>query len=189
MTIAPSLRLALAAACALAVGVAGSALAQGETVEIQTQVKLRNSAPAFHGRVAADNANCVEDRKVKMFKQKRSGAHKLLGIDHADNDGKWSIPFDKVTSGAYYAVAPKVEQGTAGTIYECVRDTSKISAVDGPPTATPRSAPAGEPRQRGPGRFGDQRPGAKQAGLGTPQARAVLRGHVAPGVPEDSPDP
>ncbi|MDX6581483.1 MAG: hypothetical protein QOI10_667 [Solirubrobacterales bacterium] len=130
MTTPATLRLALAAACAIVLGTAAAAFAQGETVQIETQVQLRNHAPAFHGRVKANNENCVEDRKVKMFKQKRSGGHKLLGLDHADNDGKWAVPFDKLTSGAYYAVAPKVVQGTAGTIYECVRDKSKVIAVD-----------------------------------------------------------
>ena len=126
---ATTIRLVIATA-AVVLGAAAVALAQGETVQIDTQVKLRNHAPAFHGKVTADNENCVEDRKVKMFKQKRSGGHKLLGTDHADNDGKWAVPFDKLTSGAYYAIAPKVVEGTAGTIYECVRAKSRVIAVD-----------------------------------------------------------
>ena len=64
MTSSMTLRLALAAACAALLGIAATALAQGETVEIQTEVILRNTAPAFHGKVKADNENCVEDRKV-----------------------------------------------------------------------------------------------------------------------------
>jgi len=125
-----TLRLALAAACAALLGIAATALAQGETVEIQTEVILRNTAPAFHGKVKADNENCVEDRKVKMFKKKRSGGKKLLGTDHAANSGKWKVPFDKLTSGAYFALAPKVEEGTAGTIYECVKAKSVVIPID-----------------------------------------------------------
>jgi hypothetical protein len=130
MTTVGKLRLALAAACAVALGAAAGSLAQGQTVQIETQVKLRDSAPAFHGKVVADNENCVEDRKVKMFKQKRSGGKKLLGTDHAANGGKWKVLFDKLASGAYFAVAPQVEQGTAGTIYECERGKSRVIAVD-----------------------------------------------------------
>jgi hypothetical protein len=130
MTTAMTLRLALAAACAALLGIAATALAQGETVEIQTEVILRNTAPAFHGKVKADNENCVEDRKVKMFKKKRSGGKKLLGTDHASNSGKWKVPFDKLTSGAYFALAPKVEEGTAGTIYECVKAKSVVIPID-----------------------------------------------------------
>jgi hypothetical protein len=125
-----TLKLALATACVLALGIAATALAQGQTVEIQTEVILRNAAPAFHGKVKADNENCVEDRKVKMFKQKRNGGKKLLGTDHAANSGKWKVPFDKVTSGGYFAIAPKVEEGTAGTIYECVRAKSVVIPID-----------------------------------------------------------
>jgi len=130
MTSSMTLRLALAAACAALLGIAATALAQGETVEIQTEVILRNTAPAFHGKVKADNENCVEDRKVKMFKKKRSGGKKLLGTDHAANSGKWKVPFDKLTSGAYFALAPKVEEGTAGTIYECVKAKSVVIPID-----------------------------------------------------------
>jgi len=130
MTSSMTLRLALAAACAALLGIAATALAQGETVEIQTEVILRNTAPAFHGKVKADNENCVEDRKVKLFKKKRSGGKKLLGTDHAADSGKWKVPFDKLTSGAYFAIAPKVEEGTAGTIYECLKAKSVVIPVD-----------------------------------------------------------
>ena len=129
MNAAASLRLALAAVCAAALGISATALAQGETVEIDTAVKIRNSAPAFHGKIVADNENCVEDRKVKLFKEKRSGK-KLLGKDQAANSGKWKIPFDKLASGGYFAVAPGVEQGTAGTIYDCLRGKSRVLVID-----------------------------------------------------------
>jgi hypothetical protein len=130
MTTAATLRLALAAACALVLGIAASALAQGETVEIKTEVKLRNSAPAFHGKVTADNENCVEDRQVKMFKAKRDGGKKLLGKTHAANSGKWTVPFENISSASYFALAPKVEQGTAGTIYVCLKAKSRTITVD-----------------------------------------------------------
>ena len=126
-----TLKLVSATVCVAVLGVAASAFAQGETVEIQTEVILRNTAPAFHGKVKADNENCVEDRKVKMFKKKNSGGgRKLLGTDHASNSGKWKVPFDKLTSGAYFAIAPKVEEGTAGTIYECVKAKSVVIPID-----------------------------------------------------------
>ena len=124
------LRLALAAASAAVLGIGATAFAQGETVEIDTEVIIRNTAPAFHGKVKADNENCVEDRKVKLFKEKRSGGKKLLGTDHAANSGKWEIPFDKLSSGGYFAIAPKVEEGTAGTIYECLKAKSVVIPID-----------------------------------------------------------
>jgi hypothetical protein len=125
-----TLRLVLATGCAVILGAAATAFAQGETVEIQTEVIIRDTAPAFHGKVKADNENCVEDREVRLYKEKRSGGKKLLGLDQASNSGKWKIPFDKLTSGAYFAIAKKVEQGTAGTIYECVKGKSVVIPVD-----------------------------------------------------------
>ena len=125
--------LALIAAATVSLVSCAAALAggqPGQTVEIDSQVKLRNSSPAFHGKVVSENANCVEQRKVKMFKLKRNGGKKLLGKGRADNAGKWTIPFDKLGSGAYMAVATRVEEGTAGTIYVCLRSKSKVLTVD-----------------------------------------------------------
>jgi hypothetical protein len=102
----------------------------GQTVEIESVVKIRNSAPAFHGRVIADNEACSAQRLVKTFKLRRSGGKKLLGSGTADDAGKWAVPFDKLGSGAYFAVAPRVEQGTAGTIYVCLRAKSRTLVVD-----------------------------------------------------------
>ncbi len=130
MTAATPLRLAIATASAVVLGGASLAFAQGGTVEVDTELILRNQAPAFHGKVKADNENCVEDREVKMYKEKRSGGKKLLGTDHASDSGKWKVLFDKVTSGGYFAIAPKVEQGTAGTIYECLKAKSVVIPVD-----------------------------------------------------------
>lgn len=132
MITASTLKRALAAATALAVCATASALAggPGQTVEIATQVKLRNSAPAFHGKVTADNENCVEDRLVKMFKKRAGGGKKLLGKTHAANSGKWKVPFNNLSSAAYFALAPEVEQGTAGTIYMCLKAKSQVIAVD-----------------------------------------------------------
>ena len=128
--IATTRRLALAAALAAVLGCASLAFAQGETVEIDTELIIRNTAPAFHGKVKADNENCVEDRKVKLFQEKRSGGKKLLGTDHAADSGKWKILFDKISSGGFFAIAPKVEQGTAGTIYACQKAKSVVIPID-----------------------------------------------------------
>src|SRR5687767_4229471 len=121
---AADLRLAAATVAAVVLSGASLAFAQGATVEIETELIMRQSTPAFHGKVKADNENCVEDRKIKLFKEKRSGGKALLGTGHAKDDGRWKILFDKVTSGVYFAVAPAVEEGTAGTIYECLRGKS-----------------------------------------------------------------
>ncbi len=123
--------LVLAATSALiavpAVALAGGA---GQTVELDSNVKIRNSFPAFHGKVKSHNAACVEQRRVKLFKQKRNGGKKLLGFDQTDNDGKWFVEVDPLSSGVYYAVAKRREEGTAGTIYVCLRAKSRTISVD-----------------------------------------------------------
>jgi hypothetical protein len=125
----PRITLALLVV-ALTLAVAGIAYAQGQTVEIATAVKLNTHAPSFHGKVTADNAACVEDRKVKMFFRSGNGPRQLLGSTTAANNGKWKIPVTNIASGEYYAVAKRTEQGTAGTIYVCLKAKSNSLVAD-----------------------------------------------------------
>jgi hypothetical protein len=117
------------AAAGLVALVAVPALAT-QTVHIASEIKLRNHAPAFHGRIVSDNDACEQGRSVKMFKQKRNGGKKLLGTTTSDLEGKWQVLVDPLSSGAYFAVAQKRKEGTAGTIFVCDRAKSRIVAVD-----------------------------------------------------------
>lgn len=125
-------RLAPTLALGLAVAVPTLAIAggPGQTVQVDNAIKIRDAAPAFHGRVVGDSSDCVFNRPVRLFEQKRSGSRKLLGSTSAAASGKWEVIVDPLASGAYFAVARKVEIGTAGTIYVCYRSKSKLVAVD-----------------------------------------------------------
>ena len=130
----PLTRFALAALASTALAVtAAPAFAggqPGQTVTIDSTIILRQHFPAFHGRVKADNDACIEQRTVKLFKLRRRGDRKLLGTTTTDNAGKWQVNVEPLKSGAYFAVVKKETQGTAGTIYVCARDKSKIAPVD-----------------------------------------------------------
>ena len=106
------------------------AAGQGQTVEIDGALKIRNRAPAFHGRVTADNDACAIQREVKLFKRHRTGGRKLLATGISETNGHWEIPIDPLKSGIYFATAPRREEGTAGTIYACVRLKSRTLVVD-----------------------------------------------------------
>jgi hypothetical protein len=120
--------MALATAGLVAL-VAVPALA-AQTVHITSEIKLRNNAPAFHGRIVSDNDACEQSRSVKLFKERRNGGKKLLGTTTSDLEGKWQVLVDPLSSGAYFAVGQKREEGTAGTVFVCDRAKSRIVAVD-----------------------------------------------------------
>jgi hypothetical protein len=123
--------LAIAAGLTLAFGALTAGIAGAtNTVQIDSTIKLRKSFPAFHGKVTSPNQACADNRLVKMFKKKRSGGRKLLGKTHSDINGKWEVIVDPLSSGAYLAVVKQREEGTAGTIFVCLRDKSKIVGVD-----------------------------------------------------------
>ena len=127
------LALALAATCALVVSVTAGAFAQGQTIDIKTKVKLRSSAPIFHGKVLANNEACVQSRKVKMYRRPvGGGAKKPMGKTTAADNGKWKVPVNipnEPEPQNYFAVAPKVVQGTAGTICKCLKGKSKKTLI------------------------------------------------------------
>ena len=90
-------------------------------------IKLYDSAPAFHGRVNSEGGSfCVENRKVKMFKR-RNGPDRLLGRDHTNHEGRWTIHFPP-PSGVYYARVK--ELSSASLDVTCRRDKSNVIVID-----------------------------------------------------------
>lgn len=124
-------RLALIAVLALVVsGLAVATAPARNTVEIKSRIIMRTSFPAFHGKVKSPNDACVQNRVVKLFKKRRNGGRRLLGKTHTNNDGKWKVIVDPLSSGAYRAVVKRRAEGTAGTVFVCLRDSSKLAVVD-----------------------------------------------------------
>jgi len=124
-------KLALAAVLTLAVsGLAAGAVSATNTVEIKSRIVMRESFPAFHGKVKSSNEACVQNRVVKLFKKRRNGGRRLLGKTHTNSKGKWKVIVDPLSSGVYRSVVKRRSEGTAGTIFVCLRDSSKRVAVD-----------------------------------------------------------
>lgn len=128
-TLTPKLALAAVLALALA-GLAVTAAPATNTVEINSRIIMRETFPAFHGKVKSPNGACTQNRTVKLFKKRRNGGRRLLGRTHTGNDGKWKVIVDPLSSGAYRAVVKRREEGAAGTIFVCRRDSSKRVVVD-----------------------------------------------------------
>ncbi len=126
-----SQKLALTAILALAIsGLAVTAAPATNTVEINSRIIIRQTFPAFHGKVKSSNHACVQNRVVKLFKKKRNGGRRLLGKTHTNGAGKWKVIVDPLKSGVYRAVVKRRAEGTAGTIFVCRRDGSKRVFVD-----------------------------------------------------------
>ncbi len=66
---------------------------------------------------------------MRLYKEKRSGGKKLLGLDQASNSGKWKIPFDKLSSGGFFAIARRSSRAPR-TIYECLKGKSVVIPID-----------------------------------------------------------
>jgi hypothetical protein len=124
-------KLALTAILALVIaGLAITAAPAANTVEINSRIVMRQSFPAFHGKVKSSNEACVQNRVVKLFKKRRNGGRRLLGRTHTNGAGKWKVIVDPLSSGVYRSVVKRREEGAAGTIFVCRRDSSRPAVVD-----------------------------------------------------------
>jgi hypothetical protein len=119
----------VAAAAVLTVAFAGAAFA-GFGESIPTTLKMRNSAPAFHGKVRSAAPECEADRRVKLFKERRSGARTVLGRTESDPDGGWLIPVDPLRSGAYIAKVKQHLVEIDGLAVRCEPDFGRAIVVD-----------------------------------------------------------
>lgn len=118
---------------AIALGLAAATPAPAGDVS-DTQVKIRDTAPAFHGKVKSDNPFCVNNRKVKLLYRKRPGAPKRkLGADRANSNGRWAVTEASdgfiLKSGLYWAKVNRIrfEEGAPMT---CRGDSSTKVFVD-----------------------------------------------------------
>ncbi len=122
-------RTAASIALGGAVAVAAIVPASAQDMPIETKLKLRNSAPAFHGKVKASSDVCVTGRKVRLFKVKK-GEDKLLGKDRADAKGGWKI-LKTPKSGVYYAKVKEIAAGgEESPAVLCLKAKSNKVAID-----------------------------------------------------------
>ena len=99
--------------------------AQAQDMTYESKIRLKNAAPAFHGKVKSESTMCVPNRKVRLFKAKRGADDKLLGKTRTDAEGRWEI-LKTPKSGVYYAKVNRFESST----YNCLPDKSKKVVID-----------------------------------------------------------
>ena len=124
------LSLALAAGSAFTFTAVAPA---GDVATFDTKLIMRQTAPAFHGRVKSDSDLCVADRKVKLYRKKRAGRPKhLLGTDRSDERGTWAILEDQFTlrTGIYFAKTRRILDNSTALPTFCERDVSRKVVVD-----------------------------------------------------------
>jgi hypothetical protein len=93
-----------------------------------TSIYMSEKFPAFHGKLHSSKKFCVGNRPVKVYRE-RPGADKLLGAKKSEGNGAWKVSIGKkLTSGAYYSVAPAY--GSASLGISCKAATSQVAVVD-----------------------------------------------------------
>ena len=123
----------LAVGTLLATGALATIAWGGEIATFDTRLVMRETAPAFHGKVKSDSDDCVADRKVKLLRRKRPGRPlRQLGTDRTSDRGRWAITEpDEFTlrSGIYFSRTPRAIVNTPLPTV-CTKDRSRKIVVD-----------------------------------------------------------
>ena len=123
----------LAVGTLLAAGGLPTVATAGDIATFDTRLIMRETAPAFHGKVKSESDDCVAGRKVKLMRRTRPGRPtRLLGTDVTDDRGRWEVTEpDEFTlkSGIYLSRVPKdIVPRPVATV--CAKDRSRKVVVD-----------------------------------------------------------
>ena len=115
---------ALAAAALIAIPAFGTRI-----VKINSKVTIASHNLVFHGKVKSGNAGCRGQRVVKLKRVFGGGPAQTVGSDTTDAHGRWRIvPQGSagISMAHFYAHVRRSSEGTAGTIYVCRGDSSRV---------------------------------------------------------------
>lgn len=110
-------------AIAAATAFTGSAQAADDLVSNQSQSKvtIKGQNGDYHGKVKSSDPDCLEDRKVTVFKMKGNSpapkTDKKIGSDTTELDGSkgvWSIGNSGYKKGYFYAKLKKTSECGGG---------------------------------------------------------------------------
>lgn len=106
--------LAILASCAaLLAGVIVPSVAQADATTVTIEFVDRPNNDVFRGFVESPNPNCVENRKVRLFRV-APGADIFIDRDRSEDSGKWAIDIEGgAPAGDYYV---KVAKRTVGAV-------------------------------------------------------------------------
>ena len=114
MTRSNKLRTALVALAVSATGLTGLAGVASAADATKVTIKNPNSQGDFYGKVKSANPDCLDGRKVTVFKQlgatPNRAADQKIASDTADAAGNWSVGNTGQKSGNFYAKAAKTPE-------------------------------------------------------------------------------
>jgi hypothetical protein len=114
--------------------VAGTTVAlAGISETVPTDLRIRNSPPAFHGKVRTDVPDCEAERRVKLFYSQdlkgTLGGRTLIGRTNSNFKGRWYIDATPLIDGAYFAKVKQHIVDIDGVLVRCEPDFSRALVV------------------------------------------------------------
>jgi hypothetical protein len=105
----------------------------GISETVPTDLRIRNSDPAFHGKVRTDVPACEAERRVKLFYSQNfkgfGGGRQLVGRTNSNFQGRWYVDATPLIDGAYFAKAKQHIVNINGVLVRCEPDFSRALIV------------------------------------------------------------
>jgi carbon monoxide dehydrogenase subunit G len=100
----------------------------GQVISLEASVWIADVAS--QGKVRSSNANCAAGRKVLI----KANGYGTVMTTTTNGNGAWKVDKSKLYTSVeipakFYGVVPQVSEGTAGTIYNCLKATSRTVQV------------------------------------------------------------
>lgn len=117
--------LATSAIVALGAGPASAGTTEYPTVFTKFKYKLESGVATFKGEIDSPKGGCVQDRAVKLYRQKGGNTDKVGG-DHTNSKGKFEIDLGSgpPETGKYYAKIKQTNIGSSSNEKTCLGRTS-----------------------------------------------------------------
>ena len=113
--------IALATGAVMLLGGFMSSEALAHTQKEPTKITVAWDGAEFDGEVESDNLNCVDNRKVRLY---RRGDSLALASTTTDDEGGWTIGIARVNGDYYAKVAKRLLKKNDRHKHTCKPDTS-----------------------------------------------------------------
>ncbi len=99
-------------------------VAQAEEGATKSKVTIKESKKGFKGSVSSADENCIADRDVTVYKERKKKKDEKVASTSTDESGDWKAKVNDADGKYYATVSRSVYSDEYGALYECKKDSS-----------------------------------------------------------------
>ncbi|MDQ3662755.1 MAG: hypothetical protein M3454_17220 [Actinomycetota bacterium] len=119
-------RVAILTVALMGVFLLESAAVEAHTFTAPSRVSIQFDDGKFKGRVRSPRSQCIENRRVKVFKVRVNRPDRRIGRDRTNSQGRYSIPKPRGIKGRFYAQVTRRTRGDYPHKHRCRAASSRL---------------------------------------------------------------